>query len=252
MDIANIQKSPGQDAPLLEVADLVVSYGQIRALNSVSLTVQPGEFVTLLGSNGAGKTTTMEALSGLLSPASGVIRFSGRDITRMPTHQRVEIGIIAVPEGRRIFPGMTVQENLDMGCYGRTFDSKSVYVTELERVYGLFPKLAERRTQVGGTLSGGEQQMLAIGRALMARPRLLLLDEPSMGLAPTLITQIFAIISEINRSGTTILLIEQNANQALARADRGYILETGDIVQSGTGNELLSDSAVKAAYLGVG
>jgi branched-chain amino acid transport system ATP-binding protein len=237
---------------LLEVESMVVNYGRIQALHGISLQVAHGELVTLLGANGAGKTTTMRALSGLLPLSRGRIMFEGRDITHMKAHERVKSGLIQAPEGRGVFPGMTVQENLDMGCYARPFNPKSEYDTTLEWVFSMFPRLAERRKQVGGTLSGGEQQMLAIGRALMARPRLLLLDEPSMGLAPMVIQQIFRIISEINQQGTTVLLVEQNAQQALARSDRAYILETGEVTKSGSGRELLTDPAVKSAYLGVG
>ncbi|MFF5036776.1 ATP-binding cassette domain-containing protein [Nocardia salmonicida] len=238
-------------APLLEVQDMVVNYGRIEALHGISLSVAPGELVTLLGANGAGKTTTMRALSGLLPLTSGRILFQGRDITTMKAHDRVVEGLIQAPEGRGVFPGMTVAENLDMGCYGRPFEKKTEYQQTLDWVFELFPRLAERRKQVGGTMSGGEQQMLAIGRALMARPKLLLLDEPSMGLAPMVIQQIFRIISEINRQGTTVLLVEQNAQQALTRSDRAYILETGEVTKSGPGAALLTDSAVKSAYLGV-
>ncbi|MGW0175959.1 ABC transporter ATP-binding protein [Rhodococcus sp. NPDC003322] len=231
---------------------MVVSYGRIRALHGISLQVRRGELVTLLGANGAGKSTTMRALSGLLPLGGGRIVFDGRDITHVKAHERVGLGVVQVPEGRGVFPGMTVQENLDMGCYARTFDSKAEYAQRLDWVFELFPRLGERRSQVGGTMSGGEQQMLAIGRALMARPRLLMLDEPSMGLAPMVIAQIFRIIAEINAQGTTILLVEQNAQQALRRTDRAYILETGEITKTGTGAELLADPAVKHAYLGVG
>lgn len=241
-----------QAPPLLEVDDMVVNYGRIQALHGVSLRVAEGELVTLLGANGAGKTTTMRALSGLLPLTRGKIKFEGRDITQMKAHERVTHGLIQAPEGRGVFPGMTVQENLDMGCYGRAFKQKVEYGQTLEWVFELFPRLSERRKQVGGTLSGGEQQMLAIGRSLMARPRLLLLDEPSMGLAPMVIQQIFRIISEINQQGTTVLLVEQNAQQALTRSDRAYILETGGVTKSGIGGELLTDPAVKSAYLGVG
>ncbi len=240
------------DGVMLEVADMVVNYGRIQALHGVSLTVKHGELVTLLGANGAGKTTTMRALSGLLPLTSGRVFFDGADITHMKAHERVLAGVVQAPEGRGVFPGMTVQENLDMGCYARKFDTKAAYSERLEWVFELFPRLLERRTQVGGTLSGGEQQMLAIGRALMSRPRLLLLDEPSMGLAPMVIQQIFRIITEINKQGTTILLVEQNAQQALTRTHRAYILETGEVTRTGTGKELLVDPAVKAAYLGVG
>ncbi|MFF0817641.1 ABC transporter ATP-binding protein [Rhodococcus sp. NPDC003318] len=231
---------------------MVVNYGRIRALHGISLHVRRGELVTLLGANGAGKSTTMRALSGLLPLTRGRIMFDGKDITHVKAHERVALGVVQAPEGRGVFPGMTVQENLDMGCYARTFETKAEYAERLDWVFGLFPRLAERRTQVGGTMSGGEQQMLAIGRALMARPRLLMLDEPSMGLAPMVIAQIFRIIAEINAQGTTILLVEQNAQQALRRTDRAYILETGEITRTGPGPELLADPAVKHAYLGVG
>ncbi|WP_336086934.1 ABC transporter ATP-binding protein [Nocardia sp. SSK8] len=229
---------------------MVVNYGRIEALHGISLSVSPGELVTLLGANGAGKTTTMRALSGLLPLTSGRILFEGKDITTMKAHDRVVEGLIQSPEGRGVFPGMTVLENLDMGCYGRPFEQKAEYQRTLDWIFELFPRLAERRKQVGGTLSGGEQQMLAIGRALMARPKLLLLDEPSMGLAPMVIQQIFRIISEINRQGTTVLLVEQNAQQALTRSDRAYILETGEVTKSGAGAALLTDPAVMSAYLG--
>ncbi|MBF6289330.1 ABC transporter ATP-binding protein [Nocardia cyriacigeorgica] len=237
---------------MLEVDEIYVNYGRIQALHGISLRVAEGELVTLLGANGAGKTTTMRALSGLLPLTKGRIVFEGRDISRMKAHERVVAGLIQAPEGRGIFPGMSVQENLDMGCYARPFKQKTEYAATLDRVFDLFPRLQERRKQVGGTLSGGEQQMLAIGRSLMARPRLLLLDEPSMGLAPMVIQQIFRIISEINQQGTTVLLVEQNARQALKRSDRGYILETGAVTKTGTGADLLVDPAVKSAYLGVG
>lgn len=239
-----------QKVPLLEVRDMVVNYGRIEALHGISLSVEQGELVTLLGANGAGKTTTMRALSGLLPLTSGRILFEGKDITAMKAHDRVVQGLIQAPEGRGVFPGMTVAENLDMGCYGRPFEQKAEYQQTLEWIFELFPRLAERRKQVGGTLSGGEQQMLAIGRALMARPKLLLLDEPSMGLAPMVIQQIFKIISEINRQGTTVLLVEQNAQQALTRSDRAYILETGEVTKTGAGAALLTDPAVMSAYLG--
>jgi branched-chain amino acid transport system ATP-binding protein len=237
--------------PLLEVRDAVVHYGRIEALHGVSLSVGEGELVTLLGSNGAGKTTLMRAISGLLPLSTGSVWFEGREITRTKAHRRVIEGLVQAPEGRGIFPGMTVQENLEMGCYGRTFDSKSAHDERLAWVLETFPRLAERRKQVGGTLSGGEQQMLAIGRALMARPRVLLLDEPSMGLAPMVISQIFAIIAEINAAGTTVLLVEQNAQQALSRSDRAYILETGTVTREGPARELLHDDSIRAAYLGV-
>ena len=235
---------------LLELKNVSVNYGRIEAIHDMSFAVQKGEIVSLIGANGAGKTTTMKTISGLLNPAAGTIEFEGEDITKMKAHIRVMRGISQAPEGRGIFPGMTVLENLDMGAFGRK--DRSGMAADFDRVYSLFPRLAERKTQQGGTMSGGEQQMLAIGRALMAAPRLLLLDEPSMGLAPQFIKQIFAIIKEINEQGTTILLVEQNANQALARADRAFVLETGTITHRGTGRELLSNPAVKEAYLGVG
>ncbi|MGV9710070.1 ABC transporter ATP-binding protein [Gordonia sp. NPDC003424] len=237
--------------PVLELHDVVIHYGRIRALHGISLQVGGGELVTLLGANGAGKSTTMRGISGLNKLSHGDILFEGESIKHLAPHERVHRGIIQVPEGRRIFPGMTVLENLDMGCYGRRFDSKSAYDEALEHVFELFPRLGERRKQYGGTMSGGEQQMLAIGRALMARPKLLLLDEPSMGLAPMVIQQIFRIIAQINADGTTILLVEQNAQQALSRSDRGYILETGTITKEGAGKDLLVDDAVREAYLGV-
>src|SRR5262245_4083823 len=236
---------------LLEIRDVVVHYGRIRALHGISLQVHEGELVTLLGSNGAGKTTTMRAISGLRPLTSGSVWFDGRDITRMKAHRRVAEGLIQAPEGRGIFPGMTVVENLEMGCYGRKFASRADHNERLDWILETFPRLAERRSQVGGTLSGGEQQMLAIGRALMARPRVLLLDEPSMGLAPMVISQIFKIIADINAQGTTVLLVEQNAQQALTRSDRAYILETGEITRTGNARELLEDDSIRAAYLGV-
>jgi branched-chain amino acid transport system ATP-binding protein len=236
---------------LLEIRDVVVHYGRIRALHGISLQVREGELVTLLGSNGAGKTTTMRAISGLRPLTSGSVWFDGRDITRMKAHRRVAEGLIQAPEGRGIFPGMTVIENLDMGCYGRKFATRTEHKERLAWVLETFPRLAERARQQGGTLSGGEQQMLAIGRALMARPKVLLLDEPSMGLAPMVISQIFRIIADINKQGTTVLLVEQNAQQALSRSDRAYILETGEITRTGPAAELLADESIRAAYLGV-
>ncbi|WP_420118745.1 ABC transporter ATP-binding protein [Micromonospora sp.] len=234
---------------LLEIDDVSLLYGRIQALHGISLTVGEGEIVALIGANGAGKSTTMRAVSGIRPIASGAIRFEGEDISKLRADLRVRRGLCQAPEGRGIFPGMTVLENLDMGAYTRR--DRAGIAQDLNRVLELFPRLAERRKQAGGTLSGGEQQMLAVGRALMSRPKLLLLDEPSMGLAPMLIQQIFTIITEINEQGTTILLVEQNAQQALARAHRAYVLETGRIVKSGTGAELLHDPSVKEAYLGV-
>ncbi|MDO3687142.1 ABC transporter ATP-binding protein [Micromonospora sp. C28ISP2-4] len=234
---------------LLEIEDVSLLYGRIQALHGISLTVDEGEIVALIGANGAGKSTTMRAISGIRPVASGTIKFAGEDITKLRADLRVRRGLCQAPEGRGIFPGMSVLENLDMGAYTRR--DKAGIAQDLARVLELFPRLAERRKQPGGTLSGGEQQMLAVGRALMSRPKLLLLDEPSMGLAPMLIQQIFTIITEINQQGTTILLVEQNAQQALARAHRAYVLETGRIVKSGTGADLLHDPSVKEAYLGV-
>ena len=234
---------------LLELENVTLLYGRIQALHGISLTVGEGEIVALIGANGAGKTTTMRAISGLRPVAQGSIRFDGRDITRLRADLRVVRGVSQSPEGRGIFPGMTVRENLEMGAYTRR--NRAEISQDMERVFTLFPRLKEREKQVGGTLSGGEQQMLAVGRALMSRPKLLLLDEPSMGLAPMLIQQIFDIVVEINEQGTTVLLVEQNAQQALSRAHRAYVLETGRIVKSGTGSELLADPSVKDAYLGV-
>jgi branched-chain amino acid transport system ATP-binding protein len=235
---------------LLELSDVVVHYGKIQALKGVSLAVDEGEIVTLIGSNGAGKTTTLRTISGTQPLTSGTMRFKGIDISVVPAHRRVEMGISQAPEGRKIFPGMTVRENLEMGSYARPRAKRSELAADFDRVFGLFPRLAERRSQSGGTLSGGEQQMLAIGRALMARPQLLLLDEPSMGLAPKLVEQIFQIITEINEQGMTILLVEQNAARALRHAHRAYVLETGAITKSATASELLHDDTVRAAYLG--
>ena len=234
---------------LLEVNDLHVFYGRIEAIKGISFSVGEGEIVTLIGANGAGKTTTMRTISGVRSVAQGSIKFEGKDITKMAPHERVKLGICQAPEGRGIFPGMTVRENLDMGTYVRGGNAAEK-AADLEHVFHLFPRLQERITQLGGTLSGGEQQMLAIGRALMSRPRLLLLDEPSMGLAPMLIAQIFEIIKQINSEGISVLLVEQNATQALRTAQRGYVLETGHVVKEGSGQILLDDPAVRAAYLG--
>ena len=233
---------------LLQVDGLRVAYGGIEALRGVSFDVEDGAIVTLLGANGAGKTTTLRSISGLLRPRGGSISFDGQRIDGLPAHEMVRFGISHVPEGRRIFPRMSVRENLLMGAYHRRDDLSA----DLDRVYELFPVLRERNSQDGGTLSGGEQQMLAIGRALMARPRLLLLDEPSMGLAPMIVARIFEIIREINEQGTTVLLVEQNAAQALRLASRGYVLETGEIVMSDDASKLLADDRVRAAYLGEG
>jgi branched-chain amino acid transport system ATP-binding protein len=234
---------------LLELENVTLAYGRIQALHGISLTVGQGEIVALIGANGAGKSTTMRAISGLRPVAGGSIRFDGQDITRLRADLRVIRGVSQSPEGRGIFPGMSVRENLEMGAYTRR--NRAEIDEDLQRAYALFPRLKEREKQAGGTLSGGEQQMLAVGRALMSRPKLLLLDEPSMGLAPMLIQQIFDIVVEINQQGTTVLLVEQNAQQALSRAHRAYVLETGRIVKAGTGAELLHDPAVKDAYLGV-
>ena len=235
----------------LEIKDLHVFYGKIEAIKGVSVTVNQGEIVTLIGANGAGKTTMLKTVSGIRPVTSGQILFDGQDISKMPAHERVELGISQAPEGRGIFPGMTVLENLEMGKFFRA-SRKSEMDQDLEHVYSLFPRLKERATQFGGTLSGGEQQMLAIGRALMQRPKVLLLDEPSMGLAPMMIQNIFNIITKINQEGTTILLVEQNAQQALQRAHRAYILEVGHVTKEAPAKDLLNDPAVKEAYLGTG
>jgi branched-chain amino acid transport system ATP-binding protein len=231
---------------LLDVSAIEVRYGAIAALKGISFTVGEGEIVALLGANGAGKTTTQKTVSGMLRPVAGTVTFDGQRIDGIPAHDLIRLGICHVPEGRHVFPRMTVAENLDMGA----FRFKTVDKDDLDRVLEMFPRLRERYKQQAGTLSGGEQQMLAIGRALMGKPRLLLLDEPSMGLAPLIVAQIFDIVREINSSGVTVLLVEQNAAQALALADRGYVLETGDIVLEGTGQDLLADDRIRAAYLG--
>ena len=233
--------------PLLELTDVVVRYGKIEALRGISVSVDQGEIVTLIGANGAGKTTTLKTISGLRPVSRGTVMFDGHNIAGIPAHRLVKMGICQAPEGRGIFPGMTVAENLDMGAYGRR---GAPAPSEYDRVYTLFPRLADRRKQSGGTLSGGEQQMLSIGRALMAQPKVLLLDEPSMGLAPQLVTQIFSIITEINAQGITILLVEQNAAQALKRAHRAYVLETGTVVKAAAAADLLNDESVRNAYLG--
>jgi branched-chain amino acid transport system ATP-binding protein len=233
---------------MLNVDNLVVHYGAITALRGITFEVHQGEIITLIGSNGAGKTTTLHAISNIIKKTSGSVSFSGADITSMPPDQIVKSGLVQVPEGRRIFANLTVRENLDMGAYTRK-DHAGIQA-DLEKVYALFPRLKERIKQIAGTLSGGEQQMLAIGRALMASPKLILLDEPSMGLAPILVDEIFHIIKTINAAGTTVLLVEQNAFKALGIATRAYILETGSIVKSGSGAELLKDDSVREAYLG--
>jgi branched-chain amino acid transport system ATP-binding protein len=234
--------------PLLEIEDMHSYYGHIQALRGISLTVDEGEVVTLIGSNGAGKTTTLRSIHGILPPKQGRIIFAGEEIQGVPAHELISRGIAQSPEGRRIFFRMTVLENLEMGAYHRN-DASGIR-EDMDRVFDLFPRLKERTKQEAGTMSGGEQQMLAIGRALMSRPRLLLLDEPSMGLAPVLVERIFEIIREINKQGTTILLVEQNANVALEIATRGYVLETGAIVNSAPAAELREDPTVREAYLG--
>jgi branched-chain amino acid transport system ATP-binding protein len=233
--------------PLLDVRDLRVRYGTIEAVKGLTFTVARGEIVCLIGANGAGKTTTLRTLSGLLRPAAGEVRYDGRRIDHLAAHEIVRLGLAQVPEGRRVFPFMTVRENLDMGAFTRRDAGKDA---DLENVYEMFPILRDRSRQAAGTLSGGEQQMLAMGRALMARPQLLLLDEPSMGLAPIVVQRIFDIVREISRTGTTILLVEQNAAQALRLADRGYVLETGRIVLADAASSLLADEQVRKAYLG--
>lgn len=233
---------------MLEIKKLNVYYGVIHALKDISLTVNSGEIVTLIGANGAGKTTTLRTISGLNKAASGEILLEGKSITQIPAPQRVKLGISQAPEGRRIFPEMSVYENLELGAFLRK--DKNNIKKDLENVYERFPILRDRKKQTAGTLSGGEQQMLAIGRALMSRPRILLLDEPSMGLAPLLVREIFDIIKDINSAGTTILLVEQNASMALSIAQRAYVIETGSIVMSGTGEELAKSNEIQKAYLG--
>ena len=232
---------------MLKVNDINVYYGSIHAVKNVSFEVNEGEIVTLIGANGAGKSTVLNTVSGLLRSRTGSITFLGRDINRMPPHTVVEQGLAQVPEGRRVFQNMTVQENLEMGAYTQKTNRIS---GDLEQVFDQFPRLRERRRQIAGTLSGGEQQMLAMGRSLMSHPRLLMLDEPSMGLAPILVEQIFDIIRTLHQDGTTILLVEQNAQKALSVATRAYVLETGSVILSGTGEELSRDNRVKKAYLG--
>lgn len=233
---------------LLEVDNLHVSYGAIRAVRGVSFDIDEGEIVTLIGANGAGKSTTLRAISGLLRPSDGSVRFRDQELTRVPPERIVRMGISQVPEGRQIFSKLTVRENLEMGAYTRT--DRAEIEESMERVFASFPRLKERMRQLGGTLSGGEQQMLAMGRGMMSRPTLLLLDEPSMGLAPILVEEIFDIIDQINAQGTSILLVEQNASMALSVANRGYVLETGEVVLQGGAQELLENPEVQAAYLG--
>ena len=233
--------------PMLKVNDINVYYGSIHAIKDVSFEVNQGEVVTLIGANGAGKSTTLQTVSGLLRSKTGSVEFLGESLNNVPPHKIVAKGLAHVPEGRRVFLQMTVEENLEMGAFTRP---NSEIEPGIEHIYERFPRLKERRKQIAGTLSGGEQQMLAMGRAMMSKPKLLMLDEPSMGLAPLLVEQIFEIIRELHKAGTTILLVEQNAQMALSVADRGYVLETGKIVTTGTGLELLNDDAVKKAYLG--
>ncbi len=232
---------------LLEIKNLSVYYGVIQALKGISFSVDKGEIVALIGANGAGKTTTLHTISGLIEPKGGEILFNGSSITKVPGHKRVGMGIAQVPEGRRVFRDMTVEENLKMGAYSRTEKDHS---DTMSRIFDRFPRLKERRTQVAGTLSGGEQQMLAMGRALMSKPDILLLDEPSMGLSPILVNEVFDIIRSVHEDGTTVLLVEQNAKKALNIADRAYVLETGSITTSGDAEELLNDDAIRKAYLG--
>lgn len=233
---------------MLEVKDLNVSYGAIKALKGISFNVEQGEVISLVGSNGAGKTTTLHSISNLIKKVSGTITFNGVDITNLPADKIVKLGLIQVPEGRRVFANLSVKENLEMGAFLRT--DKDGIKKDMEWCYELFPRLKERLSQVSGTLSGGEQQMLAMARALMSQPKLLLMDEPSMGLAPILVDEIFNIITKISSSGTTILLVEQNAFKALSIANRAYILETGEIIKSGNASDLITDKAVISAYLG--
>ncbi len=233
---------------MLEIKDLEVYYGMIQAIKGISFEVNEGEVIALIGANGAGKTTILHTISGLIAPKKGSITFEGQEITKIPAHKIVENGLAQVPEGRRVFPSLSVLQNLKLGAYTRK-DKKEIEDT-LKIVYERFPRLEERKNQPAGTLSGGEQQMLAMGRALMSRPRIILMDEPSMGLSPIFVNEIFDIIKQVSASGTTVLLVEQNAKKALSIADRGYVLETGKIVKEGKASDLLNDEAVKKAYLG--
>ncbi|MGN1141739.1 MAG: ABC transporter ATP-binding protein [Oliverpabstia sp.] len=233
---------------MLEIKDLEVYYGVIQAIKGISFEVNKGEVIALIGANGAGKTTILHTITGLLSPKKGSVIYEGTDITKTPAHKIVSLGMAHVPEGRRVFADLSVYENLKMGAYTRK-DRNEVEET-LERVYARFPRLKERKNQMAGTLSGGEQQMLAMGRALMSKPKIILMDEPSMGLSPILVNEIFDIIQEVSKSGTTVLLVEQNAKKALSIADRAYVLETGKIVLEGKAEDLLNDDSIKKAYLG--
>ncbi len=233
---------------MLEIKDLEVSYGMIRAIKGISFEINKGEIIALIGANGAGKTTTLQTISGLIKPKAGKIIFNGKDITKAPCHKIVAMGMAQVPEGRRVFAEFTVLQNLKMGAYTR--HDKAEIAETLQRVYKSFPRLEERKNQLAGTLSGGEQQMLAMGRALMSKPDIVLMDEPSMGLSPILVKEIFSIIAELHDAGTTILLVEQNAKMALSVADRAYVLETGNITMSGKASEMLEDEKIKKAYLG--
>lgn len=233
---------------MLEIKDLEVNYGMIQAIKGISFEVNQGEVIALIGANGAGKTTILHTITGLLAPEKGSVMFEGTDITKIPGHKIVTMGMAHVPEGRRVFANMTVLQNLKLGAFTRT-DKKEIAET-LEMVYQRFPRLKERRNQLAGTLSGGEQQMLAMGRALMSHPKIILMDEPSMGLSPIFVNEIFDIITEVSKSGTTVLLVEQNAKKALSIADRAYVLETGNIVLEGKASELLNNDSIKAAYLG--
>ena len=233
---------------MLEVKDLEVYYGMIQAIKGISFEVNKGEVIALIGANGAGKTTTLHTITGLLSPKKGSVMFEGKDITKIPAHKIVSMGMAHVPEGRRVFADLSVYENLKLGAYTRK--DKENLNKDLESIYERFPRLAERKNQSAGTLSGGEQQMLAMGRALMSQPKIILMDEPSMGLSPIFVNEIFDIIKEVSESGTTVLLVEQNAKKALSIADRAYVLETGKIVTSGKASELLEDDSIKKAYLG--
>ena len=233
---------------MLEVKDLEVYYGVIQAIKGISFHVDKGEVIALIGANGAGKTTTLHTVTGLLSPKAGRVMFEGRDITKVPAHKIVSMGMAHVPEGRRVFAELSVYENLKMGAYTRK--NKSEIEESLKNVYKRFPRLEERKNQMAGTLSGGEQQMLAMGRALMSRPKIILMDEPSMGLSPIMVNEIFDIIRSVSESGTTVLLVEQNAKKALAIADRAYVLETGKIVLEGKASDLLENDSIKKAYLG--